>query len=155
MISPELLRRFPFFGNLENSQLVALSIIAEEETFNSGEEVFQEGSRAQSLYLLEDGSIDLYFTVLDNFHPELRKEYSIGEINPGEPFGISALIEPYVLTAAARVSTPSRVIRIDAAALRATMDTDQSLAYALMQKIAKAAIDRLNDTRIQLAAARA
>ena len=35
MISPELLRRFPFFGNLKNSQLVAISIIAEEETFNS------------------------------------------------------------------------------------------------------------------------
>lgn len=155
MISPELLRRFPFFGNLENSQLVAISIIAEELTFNSGEEIFQERSPAESLYLLVDGSIDLYFTVVDNFHPELRQEFSIGEINPGEPFGISALIEPYVLTAAARVSTPSRVIRIDAAALRATMDTDQSLAYALMQKIAKAAIDRLNDTRIQLAAARA
>jgi len=154
MISPELLRRFPFFGNLENSQLVAISIIAEELTFNSGEEIFQERSPAESLYLLVDGSIDLYFTVVDNFHPELRQEFSIGEINPGEPFGISALIEPYVLTAAARVSTPSRVIRIDAAALRASMDTDQSLAYALMQKIAKAAIDRLNDTRIQLAAAR-
>jgi CRP-like cAMP-binding protein len=155
MISPELLRRFPFFGNLENSQLVAISIIAEEETFNSGEEIFQERSPAESLYLLVEGSIDLYFTVVDNFHPELRQEFSIGEINPGEPFGISALIEPYVLTASARVSTSSKVIRIDAAALRATMDTDQSLAYALMQKIAKAAIDRLNDTRIQLAAARA
>jgi CRP-like cAMP-binding protein len=155
MISPELLRRFPFFGNLENSQLVAISIIAEEETFNSGEEIFQERNPAGSLYLLEEGSIDLYFTVIDNFRPELRQEFSIGEINPGEPFGISALIEPHVLTATARVSFPSRVIRINAEALRAAMDTDQSLAYALMQKIAKAAIDRLNDTRIQLAAARA
>jgi len=155
MISPELLRRFPFFGNLENSQLVAISIIAEEETFNNGDTIFQERSPAESLFLLEEGSIDLYFTVVDNFHPELRQEFSIGEINPGEPFGISALIEPYVLTATARVSSPSRVIRINAAALRATMDTDQSLAYTLMQKIAKAAIDRLNDTRIQLAAARA
>lgn len=155
MISPELLRRFPFFGNLENSQLVAISIIAEEETFNSGDKIFQEKSPAESLYLLEDGSIDLYFTVVDNFHPELRQEFSVGEINPGEPFGISALIAPYILTATARVSSPSRVIRINAVALRATMDADQSLAYALMQKIAKAAIDRLNDTRIQLAAARA
>ena len=40
MISPELLRRFPFFGNLENSQLVAISIIAEEETFNSEDTIF-------------------------------------------------------------------------------------------------------------------
>ncbi len=155
MISPELLRRFPFFGNLENSQLVAISIIAEEESFNSGDTIFQERSPAESLYLLEEGSIDLYFTVVDNFHPELRQEFSIGEINPGEPFGISALIEPHILTATAHVSSLSKVIRINAAALRATMDTDQSLAYALMQKIAKAAIDRLNDTRIQLAAARA
>jgi CRP/FNR family transcriptional regulator, cyclic AMP receptor protein len=155
MISPELLRRFPFFGNLENSQLVAISIIAEEETFNSGEEIFQERNPAESLYLLEEGSIDLYFTVVDNFHPELRKEFSVGEINPGEPFGISALIEPYILTAAARVSSPSKVIKINASSLRSTMDTDPSLSCALMRKMAKAAIDRLNDTRIQLAAARA
>ena len=155
MISPELLRRFPFFGNLENSQVVAISIIAEEETFKSGEEIFQERNPAESLFMLEEGSIDLYFTVVDNFHPELRKEFSVGEINPGEPFGISALIEPYILTATARVSSPSKVIRINASGLRATMDTDPTLSCALMRKMAKAAIDRLNDTRIQLAAARA
>lgn len=153
MISPELLRRFPFFGKLENSQLVALSIIAEEETFNRGEDIFQEGTTADAFFLLEDGSLDLYYTVVDSFHPEQRKEFSVGEINPGEPFGISALIEPYVLTATARVSSPAKVIRINASALRAQMDTDQSLAYNLMRKIAKAAIERLNDTRIQLAAA--
>lgn len=155
MISPELLRRFPFFGNLENSQLIAISIISEEETYKSGEEIFREGSPAETLYLLEDGGIDLYFTVIDSFHPELRKEFSVGEINPGEPFGISALIEPYILTATARVSSPSKVIRINASGLRATMDTDPALSCALMRKMAKAAIDRLNDTRIQLAAARA
>jgi CRP-like cAMP-binding protein len=105
--------------------------------------------------LLEDGSIDLYFTVIDSFRPELRKEFSVGEINPGEPFGISALIEPFVLTATARVSSPSKVIRIDGAALRTAMDTDPTLSCALMRKMAKAAIDRLNATRIQLAAARA
>jgi CRP/FNR family transcriptional regulator, cyclic AMP receptor protein len=155
MISPELLRRFPFFGNLENSQLIAISIISEEETFKSGEEIFREGSPAESLFLLEDGGIDLYFTVIDSFHPELRKEFSVGEINPGEPFGISALIEPFVLTATARVSSPSKVIRIDGAALRVAMDTDPALSCAMMKKMAKAAIDRLNATRIQLAAARA
>jgi CRP/FNR family cyclic AMP-dependent transcriptional regulator len=155
MISPELLRRFPFFGNLENSQLVTISLISEENTFESGVEIFQEGIPAEALFLLEEGGIDLYFTVIDSFRPELRKEYSVGEINPGEPFGISALIEPYILTATARVSSPSKVIRINASALRDAMDTDPSLSCALMRKMAKTAIERLNATRIQLAAARA
>jgi len=64
-------------------------------------------------------------------------------------------IEPYRLTSTARAATPCRVLKIDAAALRALCDGNRDAGYALMRHAAKAAIERLHFTRVQLAAARA
>jgi hypothetical protein len=48
---------------------------------------------------------------------------------------------------------PSRLLRIDAEALRALADEDVSLCLALQKMAAKATMERLHATRIQLAAA--
>jgi CRP-like cAMP-binding protein len=60
MISPELLRRFPFFGFMTDSQLTAVSMIAEEINFNHGSNVFEANAPATSLYFLIDGSVSYY-----------------------------------------------------------------------------------------------
>jgi CRP-like cAMP-binding protein len=83
-----------------------------------------------------------------------EKEYHISDINPGEMFGISALIEPYKYTTTLRVDKLSRVIKIGATDLRALCESDPKMAYGLMQAIAKVAIKRCQATRIQLIAAR-
>jgi len=74
-------------------------------------------------------------------------------IYPGEPFGISSLIEPHIFTSTAFASQPSRVITIEADRLRELFQKDKRLAYILTHSAAKAAIERLHATRIQLAAA--
>lgn len=108
MISPELLRRYPFFGFLNDSQLKSIAMIAEEETHPAGADIFCAGAPASTFYLLMRGSIDLYFDVQEEFRPDKKKEYLMGEINPEEPFGISTLIEPYQYTATARPPCPWR-----------------------------------------------
>ena len=152
MISPELLRRYPFFGFLEDDQLKEVAMKAEEQAFEKGETIFQEGQPAGALYFLLEGDIDLYYTVEESFHSELKKEFPVGEINPGEPFGISACIEPYVLTSTARTTKACRVLKIEASILRQLMEADTQFAYTLMRRVAKAALERLHATRIQLAA---
>ncbi|MCC7353464.1 MAG: cyclic nucleotide-binding domain-containing protein [Anaerolineae bacterium] len=154
MISPELLRRYPFFALLDDPHQKAIAMITDEVSFANREVIFKENQPAQALYLLLEGSIDLYFTVEEEYRPELRKEFVVGEINPGEPFAISALIEPYVLTSSARAANASRVLKIDAAALRALCEVDCRLGYTLMKHAAKAALERLHFTHVQLAAAR-
>jgi CRP-like cAMP-binding protein len=99
------------------------------------------------------GSVELFFTVEVEYHPELRKELKFRVIYPGETFGISAFIEPHTLTASARATEPSRVVKIEAAPLLDLCQQDDELAYALIYQVAKAAMDRLNATRLQLAAA--
>jgi CRP-like cAMP-binding protein len=153
MVSPELLRRYPFFGPLDDARLKAVAMIAEEETVPAGTILLRENEPAGQLFLLIDGAVDLFGSVADAYRPGEYKEFALGEVNPGEPFGISALIEPHKLTTSARAAKRSRLLRIDAVALRALFEQDLQLAYLLTRQVAKAAMERLNATRIQLAAA--
>jgi CRP-like cAMP-binding protein len=151
MISPELLRRYPFFGFLNDSQLKSVAMISEEVSARTGEQLFEGNAPADALYFLEDGGAELHFVVVDPINTKLRKDLVVGEINPGEIFGIAALIEPYRYTAAVRLTRPSTLIRVDARKLRGLCDGDTAMAYGLMKEVAKAAMERLGAARVQLA----
>ena len=101
MITPELLYQYQFFRFLNKSQLKSVARIAKEENFDGGQTIFHEGKRAEWLYILAKGSVDLFFIVEVPSRPELNKELLFGTISPGEIFGISALIEPHMLTSSA------------------------------------------------------
>ncbi len=77
----------------------------------------------------------------------------ICEINPGEVFSISALIEPHVLTSTARSSGKGRVIRLGVKDLKAAFAKDAKLECMMVRCVAEAAMNRLSSTRVQLAAA--
>jgi len=153
MISPELLRRYPFFGTLSDEQLRNIAMIADEETYDEGKILLKEKTPADDLFLLIKGSVDLLFKVEEEYHPERHKEFLVGEINPGEIFGISALIEPHEYTSTVRTASPAQVIHIDGRALREHCETDPTLACHLYAQAARLALERLNATRVQLAAA--
>jgi CRP-like cAMP-binding protein len=153
MISPETLRRYPFFANFNSSQLQAIADIAEEVEFQKGDTIFEECQPANFLYILVKGGVDFYYKSEEEFHPKASKEFSVGEVNPGEPFGLSALLEPYSLNATARVSQDCHAIQIDAVALRALGEQDKELAYNILLQAAKALMERLSSVRVQLAAA--
>ena len=155
MISPELLRRFPFFGFLDGTQLKAVAMLSEEMEFNKDAVIFETDQSAVALYVMVEGSIDLNYKVIDRDDPRIVKEFFISELNPGDIFGLSALLEPFKHTMTAKVLAPSKVIRIEAGGLRTLSELDAKLSAGLMKATAKAAMERLHDTRIQLAAARA
>jgi len=155
MISPELLRRFPFFSFMDDKQLKAVAMIAAEKTYDNGDEVIVNNSPAEKLFFLVEGSASYYYIVTIEHDPYYKQEYFISDFNPGEIFGISALIEPYVFTAAVRAEKSCRLIEIDASALRALCEVDMQLSCGLMRAVAKAAMERLQHTRVQLIAAKA
>jgi CRP-like cAMP-binding protein len=156
MISPELLRRYPFFGFLDDTELKAVAMIGQDMYLEKDELLFETDTPATALYLVVDGCVDFLYVVTDRAEPKLHKEFYLGEHGPGEIIGISALIEPYVYSTTARVTSPGcDVVRIEGAGLRALCEVDNKLAYGLMRQTAKLAMERLHDTRTLLAAARA
>ncbi len=153
MISPEILRRYPFFGVLTDKQIKAMAMIAEEESYSKGTAICEEGKPTQALCLLIEGAVSLYYKSEEAFHPKTRKEFMVGEINQGEVFAISALVEPYTNTATVRAEKECQVVKFDAIELKKLIEKDPKLYCKLMREIAKAAMERLAFARIQLAAA--
>jgi CRP-like cAMP-binding protein len=152
MIPVELLYRFPFFSFMNEKQLKAVAMIAKEVQLEPDDVLFEANTPAGALYFLVTGNMPYYILVTSEHIPDYRKEYFVGYINPEEIFGISALIEPYYYTTTMRADKPCRVIKIDASALRALCEVDSQLYAGLLKAVAKAAMDRLNMTRVQLAA---
>jgi len=153
MISPELLRRYPFFSQLTEAHLKALAMVSEVEEVKAGTVIFSEGQTAGFLYFLLDGSIDLTYAVGEGLQPKTHKVFQVGEINPEEVFGISAIVEPYTINASGTAAKDCRYIMIDAKALRAMMEMDSRLGYLFMTRIAQVAMEQLVAIRVQLAAA--
>ena len=52
MISPELLRRFPFFGFLDDMQLKEVAMLAEEIDVEQGTNIFEGEQPAAGLYVM-------------------------------------------------------------------------------------------------------
>lgn len=153
MISPEVLRRYPFFSFMNHDQLREVAMITDEVKHEKGDVLFNNDEKANACYLLMEGSIDLHYVVIDEHDPSLRKEFIVGTINPGEILGVSAIVEPYKYTATAIVVNDSRLLKMDAVALRDLCRQDRELNLGFQTMAAKATLERLHATRVQLAAA--
>ena len=152
MVSPELLRRYPFFALLDDAQLKEIAMIAEEKPYAKGAIIIRENAPAHKLMLLLAGDVDLIYS---GGGEGAIVNALVGTVAPGEVLGVSSMIEPYTYVCSARNTMPVRVIEIDAAALRTLMQADPRLGYALMANIAAAVLERLKYTQVELAAARA
>ena len=155
MVTPELLRSHPFFRVFADTHLKAIAMVAEEVTVEVGDALYEIDKPAEKLFLLLSGCIEHYFTVLDSPNPAIRKEYYLSDINPGEIFGLSSMIEPFRHTTTARATMPSQVIQIQSSSITTLGELDPKLGYLMMRQLAKTVMEKLESTRVQLAATRA
>lgn len=151
MISPEIFRRYPIFGVFNEQQLRTLAMITEEKPFSKGTTIFEESQPAEELYFLIEGGVDLFNVVREAVRPESKREFSSGEVNPGELFGVSSLIKPFVYTTSARTTTESKILVTDITTFNKFIEEDATLGYLMIQQVAQQLLERLNLLRIQIA----
>ena len=159
MISPELIRRYPFFSGLNFDQITNLAKVAEEVNVESGHYFFHEGDRLRKLFLVMEGKVDVAVSITDRNHVQnvaeqivgnfITEDVAVSTIGPGQLFAWSALLPPYVSTAAARAATPSRVLAFDSEDLYRIFQEDCAFGYLMLQKVASVIRQRLRDMRIQ------
>jgi CRP-like cAMP-binding protein len=153
MISLENLRRYPFFGECSYPQLISIASISSVESYPAAAILFRKGQPANTLYFLEAGSVDLFYPLLEKAGEKLPGEIALNEVNPGDTFGVAALVEPYIYTSTARTAKSCQVIQIAAAPLRLLFNTDKRLAYLFTRLATKTEVELLDAARVQLAAA--
>ncbi len=142
MVSPELLRRYPFFAGLDMDQLVTLAKVADEVEVEAGHYFFHEGEKLDTFYLILEGMVAIVVELPD-------RESIISTLGPGETFAWSTVVPPYTATASAKALTPCRVVAFERQALWKEFESDWRFGYLMMQRVAQVVRDRLHDTRIQ------
>lgn len=152
MVSPELLRSFPFFAGLSHDQMKTLAMASAELTVGSGHLFFYEGGDLDTLYLLLEGSVALSLSMPEKGSraiiplPTARaREVVVSELRPPEIFAWSALVPPYKATSNGRALQRSRVVAIGCRELRGRFKDDPAFGYAMLVKVAQIARDRILD----------
>jgi len=91
----DLLHQMPIFADLRAEELKALAACLGKRTFARGMMLYQKGSLAQSLYLIESGGVRI-FSVSDMGH-----EITLEVHGPGDCFGERALLDGNLRTTGA------------------------------------------------------
>ena len=145
MISPEILRRYPYFAAAQEEGLRVLAMICDEVVVPAGTVMYREGDKADKLFILVDGEVDIQYTLGSG---ELR---TVDTIVPGELLMWSALVEPYKSTALVVTRQNSKLIAVDSEKLRAYCAKDHKIANDVLLHLTKMLATRLEGARIQLA----
>jgi CRP-like cAMP-binding protein len=145
MISPEVLRRYPFFAGLSAKQLQEIAQISHMRTFEVGEQIFREGNTAAQMLFLIMGEINIEYQLGDG------RKVVADTLVAGDPLAWSALLEPHSLTATGVANKAGSLIEIDAEELRRMCKDNKDVGYVMMKEVAKTLRNRLSAMRVQAA----
>ncbi|MCJ7511417.1 MAG: Crp/Fnr family transcriptional regulator [Anaerolineales bacterium] len=159
MISPETLRRYPYFAGLPEEALKQVAMLSEQRPFKAGEHLFEEsaaykagarlyekGQEAKELMILVSGEVDLVTELSGG------KEAVVASLVPGDLMAESSMVEPYQLSVGGVATREGSLIVIDAVRLRNLCQSDPAVGYLVILQIARLLLDRLQSTQVQLAA---
>ena len=139
MLSLDALYSFPLFGGLDAEALAALSAAGEIVTAEPDEWLFEEGEVADAFYIVLSGAIELRMAI----NADRIDLADLERVITGEVVGWSALIRPYRYTLSAVAVEDTRLLKLDAARVRALMERDPVVGYKLMGQMAETVRQRL------------
>ena len=149
MILIRALRKSPIFKDLTGDELERVAALCREEVYEAGATIFEEGSLADYLYIVEDGKVVLEMEL--ELQPYASsKQATIEVVTKGEVFGWSALVEPYIRTLSARCMERAKVIVIKGSDLLNLFESEPHIGHRMMGKISQTVASRLRDTRQKL-----
>jgi CRP-like cAMP-binding protein len=146
MISPEVLRRYPYFAAVSEESLKAVAMIADEKTVPAGTQMFSEGDPANALNIIVRGEVHIQYILGSG------ERRTVDTLVDGDILGWSAIVEPYKYTAVGTASKETQLVSIRGKELRDLCDKDAMMGFQLARQIAKLLAHRLEGARIQLAA---
>jgi CRP/FNR family cyclic AMP-dependent transcriptional regulator len=144
MVSPEVIRRYPYFSGLSIDRINLLANIAEEVESEQGQYFHQEGDPISKVYIIVEGEVSLVTTL-----PQQGKEVVINTFGTGDVFGWTSLIPPFTAGAGAKSVTNCKLLEFDADELRVKFEDDYEFGYLMMMKIAQIIRERLDSIVIE------
>jgi CRP-like cAMP-binding protein len=159
MVSPEMIRAYPFFSGFTLDQVVDLSMVARELEVEPGYTFINENQEVHHFYLIRDGKASICIAVPHRqiehtfqqqiYRDLVTEDVIISTLEDGELFGWSAIIPPHEATASVKAITPCRVIEFDYLALTPKIEENCCLGHLLTLKAAQVVRERLRDLRVE------
>ncbi|MEA3360913.1 MAG: cyclic nucleotide-binding domain-containing protein [Thermodesulfobacteriota bacterium] len=157
MISEEMLKNFDFFSNMDKEKLAEISQLSETHEYNSGDIIFNQGEKAENIYGLLDGEVELravfnYKTITKNIQYEesvhtmeeiIERSIKVATIGPNLIFLWSAFVKPHIATSTAICSEDSRAFVLPAYKIKEMLEKDPAFGYMFMVKLSEVIYRRL------------
>lgn len=143
MVSLQDLKRVAVFEDLTDGMLERLVPIAQVESMEERQMVYEEGSAADRFFCLMRGKVLLEAELAPNFI------ISVGSIKPGYSFGWSALFAPGTNTSYAVCAEPSDILMMPGDKLSGILNDDHTMGFLVMQKSARILENRLEHRTAQ------
>lgn len=144
MVSPEVIRRYPYFSGLSIERINMLANLAEELECEKGQYFHKEGEEIDKVYILVEGEVSLVTSL-----PQQDKEVVINTFGAGDVFGWTSLLPPFTAGAGAKTVTDCKLVEFTASELREKFKMDYEFGYLMMTKIAQIIRERLDSIVIE------
>lgn len=132
------------FSGLNENQISQLSPYMVECTFHKDQVIFEQGQRADHIYILLSGE------VVVNYKPYDGPPLTVARIEPGGVFGWSAALGRDIYTSGAAAVQPSLAYRLRGDNLSVICDQHRETGMILLDRLAGVIAERLRSTHTQV-----
>lgn len=139
----QMLRRVPFFSEMEPSKLKLLAFSSDRVSYMAGEDLFRQGDMGDAAYVLLTGKVDV---LVDSPSGQIKLTEMSGNAIVGE----IAILCDGVRTATVRASTSVEALRIGKEQFFKLMSDFPDITIKVMRVLA----ERLTQTTAELSKAR-
>jgi CRP/FNR family cyclic AMP-dependent transcriptional regulator len=130
----EILRKAELFAGLDGDGLGRIAAIGRERSLGAGDYLFVLGDRADDLYVVTRGKIELCFPMSLG---GIVKDIPVESAGCGHVLGWSALVKPFRFTLSARAAEPTDVISLPRSELIQVFDEAPRTASEVLTKLAE------------------
>ena len=142
----ELLHKLPLFKGLAPDDIDLLAGMFRLESYPAESVIFAQGDRANKLFVLLKGKIEI------RFKPHDGETLTVTTIDRGGVFGWSAALGRKTYTSCAVCIAASQVLHIEGRLLRQLIEKHPETGIVILDRLAAVIAERLSNTHAQVKA---
>jgi CRP-like cAMP-binding protein len=144
MVTEERLESQDVFSLLRPEQVDAISNVSETLRYSAGSTVYTQGQNADHIYVVLEGEVSLRLPGRGGV------SVPIDEVTPGVMFGACMCFDFDTYSTTAHCTQESRLMKIDARALRDLMDEDHRMGSVIQRRMSGVYFKRYLETMRKL-----
>lgn len=141
-----IVNEIDLFKGIDPEVMEKIANISSEEEYTKDTVLFEKGEEAESLYILEQGALNL---VIKN-----GGSLIYGLTESGQVFGWSSMVESGVYTASGVCATDLKAVKIEREKLERVFDRHPEVGFKVLKRLAGVISQRLSNAYRDLLSAR-